>query len=140
MIPRPWRAIMHIRNGRAYWKIIICHGGRCSSMILARSSGAGLGGISITLNSTIGGRRNVRTTRSILVAIPCALLPRLSPALRKGEWLAFPLFEPGTFDNRYVTVGCDIVQLLHSPGRPANFHAICCFVGTQTEMSRSRAR
>jgi len=50
------------------------------------------------------------------------------------------LFEPGTFDNRYVTVGGDILQFLHNPGRPANFHAICRFVGTQTEMSRSSAR
>ena len=51
-----------------------------------------------------------------------------------------PLFDPGTFDNRYVTVGGDILQFLHNPGRPANFHAICRFVGTQTEMSRSSAR
>jgi hypothetical protein len=50
------------------------------------------------------------------------------------------LFEPGTFDNRYATVGGDILQFLHNPGRPANFHAICRFVGTQTEMSRSSAR
>jgi len=85
MIPRATCTIMPIRNGRAYWKIIICHARRCSPRILPRGSGAVLGGKSITLNSNISGRRNVRTTPSILVAIPCALLPRLSPASRRGE-------------------------------------------------------
>ena len=86
MIPRPQHAVMHIRNGRACWKISICRGGRCSSRISARGCGAGLGGKSITLISNMGGRSNVRTTQSILVAIPCALLPRLSPPSRaKGS-------------------------------------------------------
>ena len=50
------------------------------------------------------------------------------------------LFEPSTFDNRHVTVGGDIVQFLHDSGRPANFHAIYSFVGTQTEMRRPGTR
>ena len=49
---------------------------------------------------------------------------------RLGGWRIRQLFKPGAFDNRYITVGGDILEFLHDAGRPANLDAIGGFVGT----------